>query len=339
MTINGKIYMITNSVTGHRYIGQTVNSIESRFKKHLDGTRRAKKLLSKPQLAMESYGKRNFSVKLIEDKIDDIDRLIVLEQFYIKKYGTIEEYNGSTGGETPLSGHGVTKKSPEVEVNIDNRFKKMNFRDFTKTECNLWWSLFSLIEGKGATSLFVYRNDIEEIANTKLANKDFYKTMLRIKEKLSKINTNLEEDELGVGATFNPFVKYEVTDLGLNIKLSDCFYDWFNQVGRKYTKLNLTPLMQMKSCYAIDLYRFLSSNIRLNDKRNKEYSLTVDISTFKLLMRVPSSYNVSNMKRKVINPAVKEILTWGGLKTLDVNYVLKRGTKKKVVGIEFRFYS
>ena len=97
--------------------------------------------------------------------------------------------------------------------------------------------------------------------------------------------------------------------------------------------------MQMKSCYAIDLYRFLSSNIRLNDKRNKEHSLTVDISTFKLLMRVPSSYNVSNMKRKVINPAVKEILTWGGLKTLDVNYVLKRGTKKKVVGIEFRFYS
>ena len=124
MTINGKIYMITNSVTGHRYIGQTVNSIESRFKKHLDGTRRAKKLLSKLQLAMESYGKRNFSVKLIEDKIDDIDRLIVLEQFYIKKYGTIEEYNGSTGGETPLSGHGVTKKAQRLRLILTIVLKK-----------------------------------------------------------------------------------------------------------------------------------------------------------------------------------------------------------------------
>ena len=36
--MNGKIYMIRNEVNGKRYIGQTVNSLEERFKQHKQGT-------------------------------------------------------------------------------------------------------------------------------------------------------------------------------------------------------------------------------------------------------------------------------------------------------------
>lgn len=42
--MNGKIYKITNTITGEAYIGQTANSLEERFRHHKQGTRQPKNI-------------------------------------------------------------------------------------------------------------------------------------------------------------------------------------------------------------------------------------------------------------------------------------------------------
>ena len=57
--INGKIYCITNTITGKKYIGQTRRSIESRWKQHIkDSTKVDNYLYS----AMRKYGIASFTV-------------------------------------------------------------------------------------------------------------------------------------------------------------------------------------------------------------------------------------------------------------------------------------
>ena len=100
--MNGKIYMIRNEVNGKRYIGQTVNSLEERFKQHKHGTRQPKKNMTKLQKAMDKYGKPMFTITLIEDNIDTIELLAEREKFFIEKFNTKEEYNSTNGGENKL---------------------------------------------------------------------------------------------------------------------------------------------------------------------------------------------------------------------------------------------
>ena len=83
----GVIYMIT-SPSGKRYIGQTIQPIEKRWKQHLDSSQRAYKdhcrVLNK---AIRKYGGQHFTVEVLEEcNNEEID---TKEQEYIQKHNTL----------------------------------------------------------------------------------------------------------------------------------------------------------------------------------------------------------------------------------------------------------
>lgn len=94
----GRIYLITNTVNGKRYVGQTIKSVEKRLKEHFKAAfvenRRA--IICS---AIRKYGKDNFSVICVQDNIA-INDLDVAEQYWVKHYDTFGEngYNATTGG-------------------------------------------------------------------------------------------------------------------------------------------------------------------------------------------------------------------------------------------------
>lgn len=88
------IYVITNDVNGKQYVGQTVRSIEERFKEHLDDSRRLDYPLYR---AMNKYGIEHFSTKQLEEC--SIEELNDREIFWIKKLNTYYNgYNATLGG-------------------------------------------------------------------------------------------------------------------------------------------------------------------------------------------------------------------------------------------------
>ena len=91
----GYIYKITNQLNQKSYIGQTINSIKERMRKHYDHSLQATTGID---YAIYKYGKDNFIVEEV-CQCDD-SQLDELERYYIQLYNTYEDgYNLTLGGQ------------------------------------------------------------------------------------------------------------------------------------------------------------------------------------------------------------------------------------------------
>ena len=89
----GCIYMYTNKINGMKYIGQTICRLKKRHNEHL------KRDNSYIDRALRKYGEENFLLEIIEDGINDADKLNELEMYYIEKYDAFKNgYNLTKGG-------------------------------------------------------------------------------------------------------------------------------------------------------------------------------------------------------------------------------------------------
>jgi group I intron endonuclease len=102
----GRIYRITNNVTGMSYVGQTTKSIEERFKKHSERPSKSMHISS----MIKKYGKNNFTIELIEEA-NSQDELNYLEVYYVKHFDTMypKGYNHRAGGEQNCTMSQATK--------------------------------------------------------------------------------------------------------------------------------------------------------------------------------------------------------------------------------------
>jgi group I intron endonuclease len=91
------LYKITNLITGERYIGQTKNSLKTRFTQHIHNKSKTSKIAN----AIKFYGKDNFKIQIIS-RCDNIQQASIRERYYIKVFKTRHPhgYNLTDGGES-----------------------------------------------------------------------------------------------------------------------------------------------------------------------------------------------------------------------------------------------
>ena len=95
----GYIYKITNNLNGKVYIGQTIKTVEHRFKQHINNSN--KEYFSQIVLykAFNKYGVENFSCEQIEEAPNDL--LDEREKYWINYYDSyFSGYNSTLGGRT-----------------------------------------------------------------------------------------------------------------------------------------------------------------------------------------------------------------------------------------------
>ena len=96
----GIIYMIRNMKNDKRYIGQSIQPVEKRFRQHIEGAylkgrRTYNTCLSR---AIRKYGSDFFELGILADNVPD-DDLDIVEAHYIDMYNTLAPngYNKSAG--------------------------------------------------------------------------------------------------------------------------------------------------------------------------------------------------------------------------------------------------
>jgi group I intron endonuclease len=105
------IYKIENNVNSKLYIGQTINSTNKRFRKHLSQIN-SQNQCSALYSAIRKYGKENFIITEIISGDFTKDELNNLEIFFIKHYKTLSPngYNLQTGGSSTELAEDVKKR-------------------------------------------------------------------------------------------------------------------------------------------------------------------------------------------------------------------------------------
>jgi len=141
--VKGQIYLITNTVTGKKYVGQTMThrknkekyrpyGYEQRFKTHMsDALCNTKKHQCRYlNNSIRKDGKEAFTITLITQC--DLDEADALEQHYIKEYGTLypNGYNLTKGGK----GVRWVKVSDDVDPLNTNSPKKRGGCKFRSQE-------------------------------------------------------------------------------------------------------------------------------------------------------------------------------------------------------------
>lgn len=116
------IYLITNTVNGKRYIGQTKHNVNKRWQDHQKAAKRhQRKNESLPvfQRAILKYGHDKFVVSVLEECTDNIafDREVV----WIKRLSP--EYNMTKGGEHSWN-EGLTKQDNEKLASIGKKISQ-----------------------------------------------------------------------------------------------------------------------------------------------------------------------------------------------------------------------
>lgn len=92
------IYVITNDINGKQYVGKTTDTIEKRFKTHLEEYQKFRCEKRPLYAAMNKYGIEHFSVQQLEEC--DLTILNKREQYWIKQLNTFHNgYNATLGGE------------------------------------------------------------------------------------------------------------------------------------------------------------------------------------------------------------------------------------------------
>jgi hypothetical protein len=122
MSVNGKIYSITNSVNNLTYIGSTVQTLVNRFKQH--NRDMSKHISLKLYKAMRQFKAENFYIQLIEQSdYTDIRELRQREGMYIKMLNPFLNKN--------IPGRTI------AQYNIDNKdrlkiYRREYYREYRK---------------------------------------------------------------------------------------------------------------------------------------------------------------------------------------------------------------
>lgn len=114
----GHIYIIKNKINNKIYIGQTVKTLQCRFKQHVNAAKENKRNYV-IYLAMRKHGIENFYIELIEDcKRCELNNR---ETYWISKYNSTNPkygYNMSKGGNK------VSLPTPITEEEVLQLFKQ-----------------------------------------------------------------------------------------------------------------------------------------------------------------------------------------------------------------------
>lgn len=115
------IYKITNIINKKVYIGQSINSIEKRFHRHISDAMN-NILDTHLARAIRKYGPENFIVELI-DTASTQEELTQKEHDWTVFYNATEEGYNETDAINKCGGNTYKNKTPEELENIKNKIR------------------------------------------------------------------------------------------------------------------------------------------------------------------------------------------------------------------------
>lgn len=220
----------------------------------------------------------------------------------------------------------IVKYNGAFMIKYHNNLNKIALKDFNQRELSIFFAVCSIMKEQGTSELEISFSDLENIIGIPFKDKNELVTYIRnINRKLLNLKTEIAND--GVYIDFVLFRTF-ITDTNKNIltvKVNEDFAYILNDLTQNFTLFELKEFNLLTSIYAKHLYRLL-----------KQFRYTgyykVEISEFKRLFDVPSSYQMNDINKRVLNPAIKEVKKFFSSLTLT-----KEKEGKRIKYLKFTF--
>lgn len=187
-------------------------------------------------------------------------------------------------------------------VKYHNYMNSLKFTRFTSVDFNFLIALCSRMKDKDTKKVTFSFEELREITGyTRTSLQVFAKDIMRMNEKLIKMNCTLEQDDEVFQFVLFPTFATSVKKQTLTVAVNEQFKFILNDLVKNFTRFDLKEFIELQSKYAKTLYRLLKQ------WRGTGQYIFNDIDQFREIMDVPKAYSNMRIWEKIITPAVKEI--------------------------------
>lgn len=237
-------------------------------------------------------------------------------------------------------------------VKYHNDFNKIKLPQFNEMEQDLLFSMLHKIRDKGTEPIKFATDDLKRIAFKYRVSDSLFGTMMRnLFYKFFKADfTILTKDDKGrtgesIINLFNKVTFWHPNDdekilSDIELIVNPEFAYLVNELTSHFTRFELEEFIDISGKYAKNLYRQL-----------KQYRTTglmeMEWQEFKRVMDIPDSYNMCDIEKQILKPAIKELtkernlFSGNRIAFKNLTYTKQKGKGRgqggNVVGITFTF--
>ena len=228
---------------------------------------------------------------------------------------------------------------------IHNRLTGFGLKDMSSVEQNLWWAIVKLLLDKGAGPVHIDRGEIEALSGYNKSDKsiaDFIDDTTKMAHKIVSLTTDIKCEDGDGNQVFSLFPSFKIKSEGVIVEISDKFLHWFNDLQSNFTRLDFTVLLKLRSKYTKEMYKNLMRNQDRSSSKKYPGKWIVRADDFQSLLNFPRSYAPFEIKRKIIDPAFKELMKkdsdgWAPIESREIEVIKEKYNKRKVKCYIFRF--
>lgn len=186
-------------------------------------------------------------------------------------------------------------------IKYHNDINKLKLGSFTENETDIFFSLLFKVKETKENTIIMSFSELKTLANGDKNKDRFIKNILGLNVKLKAMSQTLEVEK-GVFETFSLFgtIRTDTNKKTIEVPIEKKFRYLIEGIMENYTLLDLKQLVSLKGNYPKILYRLL-----------KQFETTriyiVKIDDFRELMGIPQTYQMINIRQKVLKPCMEEL--------------------------------
>lgn len=216
----------------------------------------------------------------------------------------------------------------------DNSLNTVPMRRWTPEEQNMFFAIITMVRDEGTDTIELDRDNLIELANYSFrTNKNFKSVLESLIDKLEQMKyrerTNNSLKSMTLFQFFDATWTDDLSEMSLLVQVSSRFEYVLNKLTDEigsFTQFELKQFTNIRSTYAKEMFKQLKQ-WRTAGKR------AFSLEEFKIVMDVPKSYGVKEIRTRVLTPIMNELPEFMDglkLKTIKAN---KQGSP--VIGYEF----
>lgn len=185
-------------------------------------------------------------------------------------------------------------------VKYHNNLNLISFKGFSEGELNILFAIFSKLKEQGNKTLLISFAEFKEIISYERSNQRFEILLSNTFQKIQQLIIKENNKTMFSQYILFPTIEANKKEKEIKINVNDCFLNLFNKLRNNFTRFELIEFTNISSKYTKNIYRLL--------KQYKQTGmLKINFENFKEILDIPKKYTMSDIDKRIIKPAIKEL--------------------------------